>query len=60
MVSVICVVCGAYGGRVVRKSMPRNSANWKAAGSARLVFVGVSCSECTARLDSVPGETLRA
>ena len=55
VVSVICVVCGSYGGRVVRKSLldrgTWNSATWKAAGSARRVvwFPAWFQPHCTTR-----------
>ena len=55
MVSVLCAVCGSYGGRVVYPPPPRRQL------ALRDVLLGfLPVSKRTARLDSIPGEVLRA
>ena len=64
MVSVICVVCGSYGGRMVRKS-PLDKCPGTPPLGRRLALRGVLLgfllgSKRAARLDSIPGVILGA
>ena len=60
VVSAICVVCGSYGGRVVRKSLLDKCPGTPPLGrrlALRDVLLGfLPGSKRTARLDSVPGQ----
>ena len=64
VVSVVCVVCDSYGGRVVRKSLQDTCPGTPPPArrlALRDVLLGfLPGSKRTARLDSVPGEILRA
>ena len=55
-VSVLCAVCGSYGGRVVRRSLLGKCPGTPLLGR-RLAVPG---SKRSARLDSIPGKVLRA
>ena len=60
MVSVLCAVCGSYGGRVVRRLLVSNCLGAPTPGrllSLRDVLLGfLPGSEGTARLDSTLGK----
>ena len=64
VVSVLCAVCGSYGGRVVRRSLLSSCPGAPTPGrrlALRDVLLGfLPGSKRTARLDSVPGEVFRA
>ena len=63
VVSVLCAVCGCYGGRVVRRSFLSNCLGSPTLGrqlALRDALLGfLPGSKRTARLDGVPGEGLR-